>query len=794
MIKRCFLLLLLLPFSLGLPAQTAYEVKQSDCGRIVISFSAPEGFDVADTILKGRHFVSVGMQEFGPSSAIGQPTLPTLRKMIEIPLCDGIEVQLKNVTRTFVDGEAIGVSYPVVPLQPSVCKTPGLGREVLAYDAKVYGADAFCGLAPVTTEAVGVARDCNLAEVVFSPVQYNPVTNQFVIYTSVEAVLTFRNADAGATMEMKRLHRSPLFGVNIGTVNSLDDALATKGAKRAADRPVRYLIVSDPMFRGYLDEFIEWKRRVGFVVDVAYTDESDVGNTQESIKSYVKSQYDNATDDKPAPSFLLLVGDIEQVPAKSYTYGEDTHVSDLDYALWTAGDNIPDCLYGRFSAQTVSQLYTQLQKTLLYEKYEFDDDSFLDRAILVAGVDGGTEGDLGYTHADPTMDYLAKNYVNGDEKTVLSGDDFYGYASVMEYKNDPSISQGATGVTVMSNSNDVDFRQQCNNGAGFINYTAHGYEQGWAEPGLSNSDVSHMMNARKSGLMIGNCCLTGKFDEPVCFGEALLRRENHCGAVGYIGGSNYTYWGEDFYWAVGYRSSITATMSMNYIASKTGVYDHIFHTHGENYQSWATTLGSIVQQGNMSVQNSNSGLKDYYWQIYHAFGDPSLMPWLTRAKDMPLTYTGMAFGSTEIQVSSAPYAYVALTTADNALLGVAVADIGGNATISLSQPLTEGEYVFAATAQNYKPALLSVSLSSPNVNGCDSKYDINLSIYPNPVANVLNVKAPGLQRVAVADAVGRIVLECVGDGPIDMSGLPSGVYTVRVTANGVVAVRKVIKN
>ena len=595
-------------------------------------------------------------------------------------------------------------------------------------------------------------------------------------------------------MEMKRLHRSPLFGVNIGTVNSLDDALATKGAKRAADRPVRYLIVSDPMFRGYLDEFIEWKRRVGFVVDVAYTDESDVGNTQESIKSYVKSQYDNATDDKPAPSFLLLVGDIEQVPAKSYTYGEDTHVSDLDYALWTAGDNIPDCLYGRFSAQTVSQLYTQLQKTLLYEKYEFDDDSFLDRAILVAGVDGGTEGDLGYTHADPTMDYLAKNYVNGDEKTVLSGDDFYGYTSVMEYKNDPSISQGATGVTVMSNSNDVDFRQQCNNGAGFINYTAHGYEQGWAEPGLSNSDVSHMMNARKSGLMIGNCCLTGKFDEPVCFGEALLRRENHCGAVGYIGGSNYTYWGEDFYWAVGYRSSITATMSMNYIASKTGVYDHIFHTHGENYQSWATTLGSIVQQGNMSVQNSNSGLKDYYWQIYHAFGDPSLMPWLTRAKDMPLSYTGMAFGSTEIQVSSAPYAYVALTTADNALLGVAVADIGGNATISLSQPLTEGEYVFAATAQNYKPALLSVSLSSPNVNGCDSKYDINLSIYPNPVANVLNVKAPGLQRVVVADAVGRIVLDRVGDGSIDMSGFPSGVYTVRVTANGVVAVRKVIKN
>ena len=46
-------------------------------------------------------------------------------------------------------------------------------------------------------------------------------------------------------------------------------------------------------------------------------------------------------------------------------------------------------------------------------------------------------------------------------------------------------------------------------------------------------------------MMIGNCCLTNKFEKDVCFGEALLRKTNRAGAVAYIGGTNYTYWGEE---------------------------------------------------------------------------------------------------------------------------------------------------------------------------------------------------------------------------------------------------------
>ena len=56
------------------------------------------------------------------------------------------------------------------------------------------------------------------------------------------------------------------------------------------------------------------------------------------------------------------MGDHGQVPAFSSTE-QNSHVTDLYYACWTSGDNIPDCYYGRFSAQNASQLAPQITKT-----------------------------------------------------------------------------------------------------------------------------------------------------------------------------------------------------------------------------------------------------------------------------------------------------------------------------------------------------------------------------------------------------------------------------------------------
>jgi len=788
--KKLILSILLVVSAFVLSAQGKYLVGRSDFNSLEITFTAPDALNVEEVSIKGSDFSSVSIDGFGPSSEVGAPSLPTLRKIIEIPLCDGISVTMKNERHIILDGASLGITHAVAPVQPSVCKTASRNSNTLAYNDNIYTFDAFYGLAPVTTENIGVARDRNLAEVIFSPVQYNPVTNQFIVYTYVEAVLTYINADVDATNHMHMLHHSPAFGGSIQTINTLGYS-SNQAPKSSGNQAIRYLIVAHSMFRGYLDDFVMWKKRTGFIVDVAYTDDAGVGTTQQSIKTYIKRQYITATETNPAPTYLLIVGDVEQIPAKSYDHDDDTHVSDLDYSLWSDDDNIPDCYYGRFSAQTVSQLTPQINKILVYERYEFPDEAFLDKAILVAGVDGGNAGDLGFTCADPTMDYAAKRYVNGDYKTVLGSNSFYRYQNVTEYKNNPSRNPNATNVSVVSNSEDEAFRAKCNEGAGFINYTAHGYDQGWASPGLSNDDVSSMSNVRRCGLMIGNCCQSGKFDTYACFGEALLRRANYCGAVGYIGGSDYTYWGEDFSWAVGQRDNVNANMSLSYDASNTGAYDHMFHTHGEAFSEWAPTMGSLMMCGNMAVQNSNSGLKDYYWQIYHIFGDPSLMPWLSRAKDMPLVWHGLYAGSSNVSVTTAPYAYVALTNEANDLIGAALADVDGQASISSSEPLSAGVYVLASTAQNYKPRIETVAASSNGIFDSEIQ-NSTFNIYPNPASSRISVDCVGLQKVELLDAVGNVVL-CQSDAFVDISSLSSGIYVVRVTTDGGVAVKKNVK-
>lgn len=768
-------------------AQGGCEVKVSNYERLKLSFTATEKLDVSELSLFGTPFSQVTIQGFDHSSEIGSPSLPAMRCMIETPLCDGVSVQIVSERHLLLDGDSLGVLHRVAPVLPSLCKTASRNSNTLSINDKAYSTDAFFGLPPVTTAHVGVARDRNLAEVVFSPVQYNPVTNQFLVYTHVEAVLTYVNPDVEATRTMKRLHYSPAFSGGVKTINSLDNSKAV-----SLNAPMRYLIVSNPMFRGKLDEFVSWKRRTGFLVDVVYTDNAAVGSSQTSIRNYILRQYSGATVDSPAPTYLLLVGDVAQLPAKTYTEDGESFVSDLEYACWTTGDNIPDCYYGRFSAQTVSQLTPQIEKTLMYERYEFPDPSYLDRAVLIAGVDGGYSGDHGYTHADPTMDYAAKLYVNGDAKNQPGGNDFYSYATVTEYKNNTSINMNATNVTVKSNSFDSEIRNLYVNGAGWMNYSAHGGYNCWATPEFNNSHVESLNNSKKLSVMIGNCCQSGKFDESTCFGEALLRRSNYCGAVGYIGGSSYTYWGEDVYWAVGNRSSISATMTQQYNSSKTGAYDHLFHTHNEAFSEWGPTLGSMVMYGNMAVQGSSSSLKTYYWRIYHVFGDPSLMPWLTQAKDMPLSYSGFAMGATSISVTIAPNAYVAITDADTNLLAAAFAGSDGLATLSLNHAMDSGSYVIAATAQNYKPALVEIAVTDSTViSSVWSETTPTLRCYPNPAATSVSFCVTAYEKSVqyeIVDISGRklyteSVESAAAPHTVDVSSLIPGTYLVRATGD-----------
>ena len=70
-------------------------------------------------------------------------------------------------------------------------------------------------------------------------------------------------------------------------------------------------------------------------------------------------------------------------------------------------------------------------------------------------------------------------------------------------------------------------------------------------------------------------------------------------------------------------------------------------------------------------------------------------------------------------------------------------------------------------------------------------------IYPNPASNLLNLEVPGLTAYQLMDISGRIVIDKTaarGNQRVDLSGLESGIYVVKILAGDSVFTSKLVIN
>ena len=762
--KTIITLLSLLPAAL-LCGQTVVE---DGFSRLKVHYDLPP-LAFVQTELGGHTYAYPSLQGCQLGGHEGAPALPLHIAAITIPFCEGVSVEVENAV---YDTLASPTAPRWLPLQPPQSKRKRGAPEVVI-DEAVYATDAFVSLPVASVAPMGVARDRRLAQLTFSPVKINPLTGTCIVCRSADLVVSYRLPDSAATLGHYLRYRSSAF--QTPTLNALFSPKLSPVKSVRTEAPLRMVVVAADNLRcRMLDRFVEWKRKQGLRVDVVYTVSAGITSAP-AMASYLKSLYTRATGAQPAPTYLLIVGDHEQVPAFSSRLTDpdfNDHITDLYFTTWTDGDLLPDCLQGRFSATDTTQLAAIVRKTILYESYTFPDDAYLANAVLVAGVDYAQPGDYAYSYADPTMDYAAKMYVNGN----------HGFSRVRYYKNDTAFAPA--GVLVEGSSQSwsraSNLRSIYNTGIGWINYSAHGDWNQWADPEFTVSQVGNMSNNNKPSFMLGNCCLSNKFDKPVCFGESLLRRSGNAGAAAYIGATNSTYWGQDFYWSVGIRTGIYGRMNTTYVSDKQGMYDGLFHTHSEPFASRAVTAGAMVMKGNMAVQlsSSESIMKSYYWEIYELMGDPSLMPWLGRAETMHFAADTTV---RPIRVQAPPYAYVAVVdTATLAVVAAAFTDASGDATLALPDGLDLEATNYSVTAQGYRPYFSKFTATSDEFEVLDPQ----LECYPNPATDWCTVKRQGLKEVALYDWRGCLV--ATGEPSAGMctlrnlSALPHGVYFIRV--------------
>ena len=632
-------------------------------------------FDAGIIQNENTDYSVLSVSAYSKTDKIGYPSLPVLRKMIEIPQSAEAKIKVLSYELKEYNLTKLGIENQVYPCQGPQAKCGD--DEGFKIDRDIYKTNKFVNNELVSIEIVGTMRSQRLAMLNISPFEYNPVTNILRVYENLEFEVIFENSDFTTTQEIKQKHYSPFF---TGMQKSILNYLPSSQRDNLTQYPVKYVIVSDPMFSENLQVFIDWKKQKGFTVVEAYTDV--IGNSKELIKTYLQGLYDNGTVENPAPSFILFVGDIDQMP----TWDNGNGVTDRNYVEYT-GDLLPEIFYGRMSAETTDQLDIIIGKTLQYEQYTMPDPTYLDEVVMVAGMDGTHGANWG----NGQINYGTGNYFNEDHDI---------YSQTYLYPE--------------SGNNSVQIQQDISDGITFANYTAHCSPNGWADPSFVISDIPNLENEDKYGLLIGNCCSSSEY-QTTCFAEEIVRAENK-GAVGYIGGSNSTYWDEDYYFGVGV-GPITETPP-SYDETTLGNYDRSFHDHGEEFGEWYTTMDQIVFAGNLAVLEGAPGSAEYYWDIYNLIGDPSLMIYYSVPEVMPVSHDEfITIGSSTFTVETEPYAYCALNK-QGTNRAVALANADGIAILEFDPFTIPGNAELVITAQNRQPWIEDIIVFAPDGPFC----------------------------------------------------------------------------
>ena len=636
---------------------------------------------------KEGDFIKLIINGFVSNNNYGQAELPVLKKLFNIPFGAEVIIKIENYEKQTISLFDYDINLPIFPTQPSLSKGDNVEDVPFIFDKAFYQTNSFDETPFVTTQLLGKMRGRKIARLNISPVRYNPVTNELLIITYIEVKVTFKNTNHEKDLAIRKKYYNPNFEHQFKQfINYLP--LSSKDV--ITNYPIKYVIISDPMFQTILQPFVEWKIKKGFLVVEGYTNDPNVGSTTTSIKAFIKTIYDNATVNDPPPTYLLIVGDEAQIPSFSGNTG--SHISDMYYCEFDGGgDFYPEMYYGRFSATIPEELTPQVLKTLEYEQYTMPDPTYLDEVLMVAGVDAS----MAPTYGNGQINYGTDHYYN-----IAHGLTSYTYL----YGSGSPITSDSPGASASIIGN-------VSNGVGFANYTAHCGSSGWSDPSFSTSDIPSLQNTNEYGLIIGNCCQSNKFDVPECFGEALLRA-NSKGAVGYIGGSNNTYWDEDFWWGVGNGTTPPPT-NPTYQQTGLGVYDCVFHENGEQQSDWFITQGQMLHSGNLAVTQAG-GSEQYYWEIYHLMGDPSVMPYFGVPSLMNVTHaSAIPVGSSTLTVTTEEHAYVALSM-NGVLLDAQLVSSSGVVNLSFS-PLTNlGNADLVVTKQFREPYIGIVSIITSN--------------------------------------------------------------------------------
>lgn len=635
----------------------------------------------------------ISADDMMPVASAGQPNMPSFSLPIIVDDFAKMKLKVNIVEYTDYDNIEIAPSKGDFPRNLNPSDVP------FVYD-DVYNQNEFFPMSSVKLDSPYILRDFRAQNVIVTPFAYNPKSNVLRVFNKIrieivktdvmgDNVLQRRSDITEITDDFKKLYENRF--LNFKNTTSRYDAVGEQGS---------LLIICHDAFVDAMSPFVEWKKSIGRETKIVST--LVTGETVEEIKSYITEEY----NDNPELAYVLLVGDVTHIPAKYISAADYSGLSDWWYGQIDGDDFYNELIVGRFSAEDVSHVMTQVERVIHYERDIDTDDKWLTSGLGISKRENqqGHNGEDDYQHIDNIRtDLLAYNYT-----------DVY-----RDYTNIDSIKTTADTIS-----------KHINEGVSIINYCNHGMPTKWTVCNYNNNHVNALTNDNKLPYIISVACYNGQYDyKSPCFAEAWLRATNDLNGnpTGAIGGM-FSYISQPW---------------IPPMYAQDEMIDILVESYSNNIKR---TMGGVSLNGNMKILDYSQSISSYYgtYNTWNLFGDPTLtlrndIPTLMDVYHTPMIST-LSTAMT-VEVNDGEGSLVTLSR-DGEIMGSALVN-NGTAIINYEAPLTEGTATLTVFGYNKKTYQKDIAIKSDVNEHFNAFASVSPNIIPQGESSELNVSVVG---------------------------------------------------
>ena len=458
---------------------------KSDTYGYELVFTLPD-YETGTVYRQAENYVLLSIDNYGITPETGLPMLPQLSFILIIGSSEntpGLEVTSRSTEEKYLDNK-------IYPAQEPWEKSKNYDDRPFTINRDYYNSTGSITSPVARISEPFIIAGVKAVIVTVFPFNYDPSANRLVVTKNAKIKITL-NSGLPNYQPVPDSYKELFNGLFINS-----DILKFSPTNN-------YLIITAPEYEAGMAPFASHKSNMGYNVLMVNT--GVTGTTNSAILNYIQQRYNNIST---RPEFILLVGDIDKVPAWT-GIGSDNPQTDLNYTLLEGNDAYADAFIGRFSVSNPTELSNIINKSIYMES---SIGSLPKKSVFMASTDN-------YAITEGTHNFVIDSFFNPS-----------GYANIKLYTH--TYSATTQQLIDALNANQV-----------YAIYSGHGSTTSWADgPPLSQAQV-RALNNTYFPYVYSFACLTGQFQNPECFGETWIRTQK--GGSIFWGSSVNSFWDED---------------------------------------------------------------------------------------------------------------------------------------------------------------------------------------------------------------------------------------------------------